>query len=619
MNKCIHLLFLFFFCLCLSAKAQEICDNGIDDDGDGLIDLNDTADCNCDDVIATSLIPNPSFEEMTCCPTANEQLSCAVDWAQASSPTTDYVHTCGGYLGNTSIPAFAPLPFADGEGGVGFRDGQMNVGPQYKEYVGACLTEVMEVGVTYRLDFFVGFQDNKPGSMDFDIAIFASANCADLPFGGGSNLFGCPANSPEFVELGEQYVSGSNEWVNVVFEFVADQSYEDIVIGPSCFLNDNYLQDPYFYIDRLTLAELSDFGIPPVTTNGAICENDLILSVAEDPENTYQWYQDGIAIVGETSATLELTSTDNTAGSYQVFINSPGGCGVSEIYPLQIPPYYETLTVTICEDEHYIFGTDTLTVNGYYEDLLVASDGCDSIVQLELEVLGGEYLVFADTICEGVPYFFNGAVLLEGGVFDTTLVSSLGCDSLVRLELYEIDLGIGISLPGAISLKLGEQINLSPNYYDQQFTNFLWSDAEGNVLSETLQVLGYQPVFSTLVYLEASNEYGCMVLDSIQITVLPNHNIFVPNAFSPDGDGVNDYFRFYPAGAVAVVHNFSVFSRWGGLIFRNEKIVNFESYEGWDGLQKGEEAQVGVYTYLLEVEYLDGVRELLSGDVTLLR
>jgi len=141
-----RLILLVFLVLSISISySQEICDNGIDDDFDGMIDLNDE-DCFCAKHIPVSLIPNPSFEEKTCCPKQNARLDCAVGWIQASAPTTDYVHTCGNYLGNTNIPAYAPLPFPDGEGGVGFRDGQRHAGSNYKEYVGACLTESMEVG-----------------------------------------------------------------------------------------------------------------------------------------------------------------------------------------------------------------------------------------------------------------------------------------------------------------------------------------------------------------------------------------------------------------------------------------------------------------------------------------
>lgn len=618
-NK-IHLILLFLLCIATASFAQEICDNGIDDDGDGLIDLNDWSDCKCDAVSPTSLIPNPSFEEMTCCPTENEQLNCAVGWIQASPPTTDYVHTCGGYLGNASINAVAPLPFADGEGGVGFRDGQMNIGAIYKEYVGACLTEVMEVGATYRLDFYVGFQDERPGSMNFDIALFASADCNNLPFGTGNNVtIGCPTNVNGYTELGEQYVSGSNEWVNVVFEFVANEAYEVIVLGPSCALNQNYLLDPYFYVDRLTLAAVSSFGTAPLNTSGAICEEDLILEVADDPANTYQWYQDGIALLGETNASLELDPNTNTEGNYQVFIIGPDDCELSVTYPLLIPPYYVTVEERICENEYYLLGTDTLSESGMYEGLLLASDGCDSIVQLSLEVLQGDTFYFEDIVCENEGYFFFGRELLEAGVYDTIVMNFRGCDSLVVLELSHLSFGIGLDLPTSVSIKLGELVNLVPSFYDSGFTEFLWTDETGIVLGEEVVLSDYQPFVSTRVYLELSNPAGCILRDTMDINVLPNYGMYVPNAFSPDGNGINDFFRFYPGISVAGVSDFSIFNRWGGLVFRNQSIINFQNYEGWDGNVKGEEAQVGVYTYLLELEYLDGVRELLSGDVTLLR
>jgi len=78
----------------LSTWGQiEICDNGIDDDFDNLIDLNDD-DCICEVIEPISVIPNPSFEEMNCCPDNRSQLNCASLWIQASEPTTDFIHTC---------------------------------------------------------------------------------------------------------------------------------------------------------------------------------------------------------------------------------------------------------------------------------------------------------------------------------------------------------------------------------------------------------------------------------------------------------------------------------------------------------------------------------------------
>ena len=91
---------------------EEICDNALDDDEDGLIDLNDP-DCDCPVLEPVSAIPNPSFEDMNCCPQDISQLSCADTWIQASEATTDYLHTCG-WMGWEELPP--PLPFPDGEG-----------------------------------------------------------------------------------------------------------------------------------------------------------------------------------------------------------------------------------------------------------------------------------------------------------------------------------------------------------------------------------------------------------------------------------------------------------------------------------------------------------------------
>lgn len=617
-NFVLNAFLLFLSLISAQATAQEICDNAIDDDGDGLIDLNDD-DCTCNSLLPSSLIPNPSFEEMTCCPTANAMLNCAVDWIQASAPTTDYVHTCGGYLGNTSIPAYAPLPFPDGNGGVGFRDGQAQAGNNYKEYVGACLTQPMETGVTYRLDFFVGFRDNVPGSQGFKIAVFAATQCSDLPFGGNNNSVGCPANTGNYVQLGETYVSGSNEWVNVVFEFTADQPYEVIVLGPSCSANPYYYLDPYFYVDRLTLAESTAFGTPFESVTGSICNNDLLLQIAEEAGHSYQWYQDGVAMIGETNPSLLLTALNNTEGTYLVVITTPDGCFLSREYDLRIPPYYDTATASICEMEFYLWGTDTLTQAGIYETLFEATDGCDSIAQLILEVRENSYAIVRDTFCAGEPYSFYDIATTEEGTYETSISNAAGCDSIIRLELTGIGTGTGVELPDFLLLDLGKTIDLAPDYYDPIFDLFYWYDNHGNILSNTLTVPMYQPTQTTTVYFQASNEVGCSDVDSLTVRVIPDYSLYIPNVFSPDDNGINDFFTCYAPISLEKIISFSVFDRWGNLVFFEDQISGAGPYKGWDGTFNGASAPQGVYAYMIRALFLNGTEKVFSGDVTLLR
>ena len=83
-----YIVFLFIIIPSSLIGQVEICDNQIDDDNDSLIDLNDE-DCFFQMATSTSLISNPSFEELDCCPDDKSELFCATDWSQASSPTSD--------------------------------------------------------------------------------------------------------------------------------------------------------------------------------------------------------------------------------------------------------------------------------------------------------------------------------------------------------------------------------------------------------------------------------------------------------------------------------------------------------------------------------------------------
>lgn len=222
-----RLLFLFFAIPITLFGQVEICDNAIDDDNDGLIDLNDS-DCICEEISFSSLIPNPSFEDVDCCPGNHSELQCASGWIQASEPTTDFAHTCGwpGWPG-----LMPPLPFPDGDGVMGFRDGRLEgldgkPELQWKEYAGVCLNQPLIANVSYRYQFDLGFV-NRENSPPIDLTFFGTGDCANLPFGVGDRAFGCPTNDPNWVELGVVSVSGGvgSLWVN---EFIDIEPRQDI-------------------------------------------------------------------------------------------------------------------------------------------------------------------------------------------------------------------------------------------------------------------------------------------------------------------------------------------------------------------------------------------------------
>ena len=414
----------------------EICDNALDDDGDGMIDLNDE-DCFCEMQIPESLIPNPSFEEQNCCPSERSQLNCATDWIQASDPTTDLIHDCG-WSGWEQFPP--PTPFPDGAGIMGFRDGRAR-GDQtpefeWKEYAGACLINPLERGSTYRIEFDIGFADRE-SSPPIAITFFGTPNCDNLPFGNGDAQFGCPTNGPGWRNLGEVRVSGNNTWVNTFIEITPLEDIFAIAIGPPCGPTSSQMSTYYFF-DNLILADIESFGLEIEETNHP-CSEDYSLTVLEFDDFQYQWYKDGIAIVGETSHELSRIHGD---GSYQVRALEDGNCRLSEAFEYDRPVFMTSESRSICDDENYPFGSRRLVESGMYIDTFSTVDNCDSVVMLDLEVIGSVFDTLQLKLFQGQTVNIGGNIIGGEGAFPVVLESSLGCDSLLMVEIAYSDVYI---------------------------------------------------------------------------------------------------------------------------------------------------------------------------------
>ena len=110
---------------------------------------------------------------------------------------------------------------------------------------------------------------------------------------------------------------------------------------------------------------------------------------------------------------------------------------------------------------------------------------------------------------------------------------------------------------------------------------------------------------------------GCESTDNILVEVEEN-KVYIPNSFSPDSDGINDIFA--PLGdPLIMVEDFSIFDRWGELVYRNGGFNLGKPGIGWDGVHKAKAAAVEVYVYVVSLRWPDGTKQLLKGDVMLVR
>lgn len=133
----------------------------------------------------------------------------------------------------------------------------------------------------------------------------------------------------------------------------------------------------------------------------------------------------------------------------------------------------------------------------------------------------------------------------------------------------------------------------------------------------------YNPVASMTVMttynIDVVSDRGCKASDSVKILLYcDNSMIFIPNAFTPNGDGQNDVF--FPRGnGVKDVKSFRIYNRWGEMIFEREHMSLNDASNAWDGTYKGDMPKPDVYVYILEAVCYTGEDVQIKGDVTIIR
>ncbi len=295
-------------------SGQEICNNGVDDDGNGLIDHLDPACDACYGYIYGTIAED--FEDYSCCPEEDGQTFCINGW-QATSSSPDYFNTCD-YLGGIIKPP-APLPIPSGNGAVGLAT--------WGESIGICLDNHLLAGEPYDISFFVGFHTALEllASLDVEFSLFGSTNCANMV--DHANCF-----SSTWFEIASFNVIGDQDysWVHFSSTFSPSVDISAIAIGHSCAFIENILPHNYHFIDDIKitglLGPLDLLGdIPEISYTGN-CIDGIYIETDIYDADSYQWYVDGDPILGATTNPYQIESSQ--LGTYQVSIFDDLGCNI---------------------------------------------------------------------------------------------------------------------------------------------------------------------------------------------------------------------------------------------------------------------------------------------------
>lgn len=375
----------------------------------------------------------------------------------------------------------------------------------------------------------------------------------------------------------------------------------------------------------------------------------------------------------KTTITTAICQGENYAGhtstgTYVDVYTAINGCDSTRTLFLKVKPVFVTsVTKIICQDETYAgYGS-----SGIYVDKFAAINGCDSTRTLTLTVNPKKYLTINPEICEGESWLAGGKLQTTTGVYFDSMKTYLDCDSVktTRLTVHPKPKPI---LGGDRGICMGSTYTLNPGIFDRYLwqdgstnnsyttavpgkyfvrvttqygciaadtilldkilplpANFLPVDSSlcnGNIL--TLQAPGYKTyLWSTgssdrqinitkngTYKLQVTDRFDCAGADSMKVFFFTDCIIVgIPNAFSPNGDGLNETFKPY---FTAPVTNYSMqlFNRLGQLVFETKNPV-----AGWDGRYKGSGQDPATYVYYITFKDFRGEPVSKRGTVILIR
>lgn len=202
---------------------------------------------------------------------------------------------------------------------------------------------------------------------------------------------------------------------------------------------------------------------------------------------------------------------------------------------------------------------------------------------------------------------------LSAGLYNVYVEDLNGCTEALTVNVNPPP-ALEVEVPDNIRIDLGESVELTA------FANSSNAVYNWNPSSTSDSFLNVQPTSNTLYEVIVTDTIThCSETASVYVTVDVERNLYIPNAFSPNNDGVNDAFTIYGGFNISEIRSLMIFDRLGNLLYQEEGLTLNAENEGWKGQYKGKDVKEGVFVFLAEIEFVDGKVIQYSGDITLMR
>lgn len=328
------------------------------------------------------------------------------------------------------------------------------------------------------------------------------------------------------------------------------------------------------------------------------CENEevkLEFGIIGNADFESVWYDRFGSILGRSGNELNV---DQEGNYYLAVTNNENGC----------------ISRTKIEVERVAERPDTLL----FEVLPAVCDAEFGTVR-SLEVLGGT-----------APYslYLNGNNISTGtnplsvpiGFNELRVVDDRNCELVQGFDVPQ-EAGVYFELPPEYEIELGDRVKLIPRFArgEDDISSIRWELADDLSCTDCLEPWA-SPIKNIEYTLFIEDNKGCSHRSATRIRVNFEPGVFVSSAFSPNGDGINDYF--FPQSQskwIRSIGDFRIYSRWGEEVFWNLSPRINVADDGWDGTFDGKPLDPAVFVYYFEVEFINGEKRLFKGDITLVR
>ncbi|MBK8564298.1 MAG: gliding motility-associated C-terminal domain-containing protein [Saprospiraceae bacterium] len=360
------------------------------------------------------------------------------------------------------------------------------------------------------------------------------------------------------------------------------------------------------------------------TANG--CESSSQVTVGEDVENPQVEAGQGIQLnCNETQGNLS-GDTDLPIGQWAAVWTTTDGnlvAGATGLTPTVGAPGTYLLTVTNsltgCTNTDEVIVTAVVFDDFGFE---VSPPSClngTGVIDF-VDEFGGTppYLYSIDGGASFTTNIANGN--LPPGTYELVVQDADGCELTDVAYLPEPpDVLVTLGADTLINLGDGYQLDVQTSLPDAEIATIEWRADPSLSCLDCRSPLA-TPRQQTDYFVKITSKEGCTAEDYLTIFVKKEVDIYVPNAFSPNNDGINDVFMIFAGGnSIQVIKSFLVFDRWGETVYQYYDFQPNNPAYSWDGKLRGLLMDPAVFVWFAEVELIDGSKRLLKGDVNLVR